>query len=431
MTDAELLEQHRQGSPTAFAELVRRHIDWVYSAARRRVGDAHLAEDVTQAVFEVLAKKMPRPKPGQTLSVWLFGVLNLTCKASLRKESRRHRHETEAAKMRSSNTTTESDTWQELGPQLEEVVQKLRHDDRQIVLLRFYEQKSFAEVGVILGISEEAARKRVSRATEKLRATFVRKGITMPATALGAVLLTEATKPAPVALARAISAPGAGASSAEIAFSKGVTSMMALAKAKLIVAVAAVILFSIAVVGAVTYTLAPRRHKPSAILPAQATLLGTTTNTAPVDRPIAVSQAEIANRVRCAASLKKIGAALVLFANGHGGHYPATLTELLGGDYGLSLSQFICPDSGNTVPKDVQSADIPTQSAWLDVNCDYVYSGAGRAISDDPETFILYDKPENHRQQGINILHVDGHVAFYSIEQANRMMQQQANTVEK
>jgi hypothetical protein len=117
--------------------------------------------------------------------------------------------------MRSETQTTESEIWSELSPRLEQVVQKLRHDDRQAVLLRFYEQKSFAEVGQILGISEEAARKRVSRAIEELRMKMTVKDGTVSASLIASVLLTKTTKPAPAALASTISSVGAGSSLAK------------------------------------------------------------------------------------------------------------------------------------------------------------------------------------------------------------------------
>src|SRR5262245_25905492 len=99
MTDAELLEEFRSGSKRAFEALVRRHVDWVNGLARRLVHDTHLADDVTQATFMVLARKAPRLKLGQTLSPWLFPVANYAAKQVLRAEHRRRLRETEAAKM--------------------------------------------------------------------------------------------------------------------------------------------------------------------------------------------------------------------------------------------------------------------------------------------------------------------------------------------
>jgi RNA polymerase sigma factor (sigma-70 family) len=201
MTDQELIEQHRQGSADAFAALVRRHVDWIYSAASRRMGDAHLAEDVTQAVFTTLASKRPYTSNG-SLSPWLFGVLIRTCKVALKRQATRRRHETEAARMRPQTLESPANAeWSDIAPHLEEMVNKLRTSDREIVLLRFYEQKSFAEIAEMIGITEDAARKRVSRSVEALRGMLSRRGVSMPAAALGAVLAAEIVKPAPAAIA--------------------------------------------------------------------------------------------------------------------------------------------------------------------------------------------------------------------------------------
>jgi DNA-directed RNA polymerase specialized sigma24 family protein len=94
-TDTELVAQQRAGDPSAFEELTRRHVNWVYSAARRRTGDDHLAEDVTQAVFILVAQKPPKRWTLPSRSPWLFGVMIRTCKAALRARETRRRHETE------------------------------------------------------------------------------------------------------------------------------------------------------------------------------------------------------------------------------------------------------------------------------------------------------------------------------------------------
>jgi RNA polymerase sigma factor (sigma-70 family) len=238
MTDAELIEQHREGSQEAFAELVRRHIDWVYSAAKRRVGDSHLAEDVTQAAFIALARKLPRLWAGSTLAPWLLTVVNLSSKAALRAQSTRRRHEIGAATMRSEIDPSGSVNWDDVTPHLDELVERLGRADRNVLMLRFYQQKSFAEVGAILGISEEAARKRTSRAVEQLRSMFTRRGVNASSMALGAVLLAEAAKPAPAALAATITSTATGVtitSSAMLA--KGAIAIMAWTKIKFAAAV--------------------------------------------------------------------------------------------------------------------------------------------------------------------------------------------------
>jgi RNA polymerase sigma factor (sigma-70 family) len=210
-TDLQLLERHQLGDADAFRELVARHIDWVYSAAKRRAGGEDLAEDVAQAVFIALAKRPPRTTPRGMISPWLFGVLIRTCKAALHARATRRRHETEAAKMRPQTIASPAHAeWSDIAPHLEESVRQLRTADREIVLLRFYEQKSFAEIAERIGISEDAARKRVSRSVEALRGMLSRKGLTAPA-ALAAMVGAQAVQPAPSTVSAAVVAAAAGA----------------------------------------------------------------------------------------------------------------------------------------------------------------------------------------------------------------------------
>jgi RNA polymerase sigma factor (sigma-70 family) len=239
LTDAELLEQYRRGSGDAFAALVRRHIDWVWSVARRRLRDAHLAEDVTQAVFVTLARKPPRLWRGSPLSPWLLKVVNLTCLSTMRREYNRLRRETEAARMKSLSATPEPRaSWDEVAPHLDELVERLPSRHRTIIMLRFYEQKSFTEIAELIGITEDAARKRVSRSVEALRSMLSRRGVSMPAAALGVVLVAEAVKPAPAAIAAAgaaaaIHGPGATA---------GFLSLVGVSNAKIVTAIGLVCL---------------------------------------------------------------------------------------------------------------------------------------------------------------------------------------------
>jgi RNA polymerase sigma factor (sigma-70 family) len=201
-------------------------VEWVHSVARRRVRDSSLADDVTQATFILLARKLPRLKPGQILSAWLFPVANFASKQALRIEFRRRVRETEAAKMREQQVPrgSENDPWNELASTLDELVGRLKSHDRQAVLLRFYERKTFPEIGQTMQISEEAARKRVSRAVEQLRQLYAGKGVAVGAAALAASLTANLTQPVSAAVI-------AGASAAPAAVTAGSTSLAPLIKA--------------------------------------------------------------------------------------------------------------------------------------------------------------------------------------------------------
>ncbi len=203
MTDWELLSNYRAGSEPAFAELVGRHVDWVYSAALRRVRDPHTAADVTQATFIALAQA-GKFREGAVMSAWLFQVMRFASSKALRSESRRKHHETAAGQL--PRAAVDEPEWNDLAPLLEDAVANLGRKDRSAVLLRFYERKSFADVGGTLGISEEGARKRVARAVEKLRNYFTGKGYPAATAALTTTLASHTVESAPAHLAALMTA---------------------------------------------------------------------------------------------------------------------------------------------------------------------------------------------------------------------------------
>jgi RNA polymerase sigma factor (sigma-70 family) len=234
MTDSELLQQYAQtGSQEAFAELVSHHSNWIYSAALRLVRRRDWAQDVTQAVFILLAqraKKLITP----TLNGWLFNVTRYCAANILREENRRQKRERQAAIMNSQIRDASDDSkWEEIAPILDQTVGRLRSADRDAVLLRFYQQKSMSEVGEALGVSEDAARKRVAKALAKLRSFMSARGILLPAAGAAITLLSDrTTHAAPTGLGNSC-LPGAGtANAANIA--QGVNHMLFALKLKFV-----------------------------------------------------------------------------------------------------------------------------------------------------------------------------------------------------
>ena len=187
--DSRLLQQFiatRDGD--SFEQLVHHHIDLVYAAARRQMHDAHAAEDVTQAVFIVLSRKADRliasGRPNVMLSGWLYQVVRLASVRALRDQARRRRKDEAAAKavLESQAARPESQSQlDEMLPHVDEALARLRPHDREAVLMRFYRRQSFAEVAGALGISEEAARKRVERALDRMRSILRRRPMPLPA----------------------------------------------------------------------------------------------------------------------------------------------------------------------------------------------------------------------------------------------------------
>jgi RNA polymerase sigma factor (sigma-70 family) len=239
-TDGQLLREYVQSkSADAFGELAARHAHWVYSCALRRVRDPHLAEDVAQAVFIILAQKAPKLQADVVLNAWLFQVTRYASGHALRANARRKHQERMAATMVAEISNPNEETiWQQMQPWLDEVVGLLRHDDRQAILLRFYEQKSMADVGAALNVSEAAAKKRVAKALDKLRKKLQHKGVRMPLAGLGIAMAVGTTQSAPatvVAACAAATSPPASPAARLIA--KRTIAAMVAAKIKLTAAV--------------------------------------------------------------------------------------------------------------------------------------------------------------------------------------------------
>lgn len=177
-SDFEWLQQFaRAGSQSAFRDLVRRHIDLVFATALRKVGDAGGAEEISQNVFGVLAKKAWQFAPDDSLPAWLHKTTLLESQAWQRGEMRRRRREQAAAELGTTmKTPDEAPAFRALVPLLDEALLSLREKDREALLLRFYESQSLKEVGAALGVSDDTAQKRVQTALEKLSQFFQRRG---------------------------------------------------------------------------------------------------------------------------------------------------------------------------------------------------------------------------------------------------------------
>ncbi len=206
MNDRQLLRQFTQhNSQEAFAALTARYLSLVYSTCRRELDDADLAEDVTQAVFLILARKAPSLRREVVLSGWLFQTARFAARNALLQEQRRKATEQKAADtVREQQMETENAAWTDIEPLLNQSLAGLRDAERECVLLRFFQGMTFAEAGTALGLSEDAARKRVTRALDKMRQVFVKNGVIVPSTALAVLLTAHAAKAAPIGLVPAV-----------------------------------------------------------------------------------------------------------------------------------------------------------------------------------------------------------------------------------
>jgi RNA polymerase sigma factor (sigma-70 family) len=204
MDDNELLRQYAQtSSEEAFATLVSRHIDMAYSAALRHVANHHQAEEITQAVFVILAGKARLLSTGTILAGWLFRTTRFTAANYMRAEIRRARREQEAC-MQSNLSEDRGSSWQDVAPMLNDAIAGLREGDRNAIVLRFLQGKDYKAVAAALGGTEEAAQMRVGRALEKLRKLFAKRGVVLMASALGGLMAAQATQAAPLGLAASV-----------------------------------------------------------------------------------------------------------------------------------------------------------------------------------------------------------------------------------
>jgi len=246
--DITRLRQHAEGDEAAFNELVERHINLVYSTALRQTGNPSQAEEITQSVFILLAQKANAIRSGVILSGWLYQATRLTAANFLRAEIRRQKHEQEAY-MESLLHESTADAWHQIAPWLDEAMGQLSEKDRNLIVLRYFENKSAAEIGAVLRIDAPTAQKRLTRAVDSLRKCFLKRSVVHAAEVLTGTISTCAVQSAPAGLAKSVSlavlAKGAAASGSTLPLIKsinGALKIMAWTKIKTVVVAAAVAL---------------------------------------------------------------------------------------------------------------------------------------------------------------------------------------------
>ena len=260
--DMELVREYaaRQSEP-AFEMLVSRHINLVYSAALRQVRDPHLAEEISQAVFVILARKAGSLGSKTILSGWLYRTARFAAADALKIQRRRQRREQEACMQSTFDDHPMDAAWQELSPLLDEAMAQLRDQDRDALVLRYFENKSLREVGDALGLQERAAQKRVARGLEKLHAFFARRGIASTTAIIAGAVSANSIQAAPVALTKSITvvavAKGATVSGSTLTLIKGALKIMAWTKAKTAIVVGVSVLLA---AGTTTVTVKEIQH---------------------------------------------------------------------------------------------------------------------------------------------------------------------------
>lgn len=216
-TDVELLrcyiEEHDQ---EAFARLVNRYIDLVFTSARRQVRDTHVAEDITQQVFIKLSAKARLLWAKESLQGWLLTATRYAVLDAIKGRNRRWRREQEAARSRSPSTKPDTDLlaaehrhqdeqgdyFEQLDAILGRALSQLSSINREVVVARFFQNKSYREIAQRFDLCEDAARQRVSRSLRRLRTILASSGLDVAAEGVDVALLSRGIIPAPPHLAR-------------------------------------------------------------------------------------------------------------------------------------------------------------------------------------------------------------------------------------
>jgi RNA polymerase sigma factor (sigma-70 family) len=205
-SDMELLREYqRTRSDDAFTTLARRHIDLIFSAAIRQVRSKELAEEITQAVFIELVRSAPKLRDDTILAAWLYQVTRRRAVDLIRRETRRRSRE-EAAAKDFNPMNDDLSRWRDLEPLLDEAMADLDEKERAAVILRFFQNQSLRDVGLALGVSEDTAQKRVSRALDRLRDLLAARGAVATSAVIAAGISGNAVQAAPATLLTGLTA---------------------------------------------------------------------------------------------------------------------------------------------------------------------------------------------------------------------------------
>lgn len=244
--DMELVQEFaRTHSDAAFAELVRRYVNLVYSVARRCTGNDDDARDVVQAVFIILARKAGGLRERTVLSGWLYETTRYTATRLLRANARRLAREQEAYMQSTLDSGDTAEAWEKVSPHLEAAMSGLGERDRALLVLRFYENKTGAEAAALLGMRANTAHRRVARAIEKLRKFFMKRGMTLSAALIASAVAANAVQAAPAGMAASVTATVAAGATIPAKLTmlvKGTMKTLTWIKLKLAVGVAAAVL---------------------------------------------------------------------------------------------------------------------------------------------------------------------------------------------
>jgi len=244
----ELVQEYaRTKSEAAFATLVSRNVNLVYSVALRQLRDQHLAEEVTQSVFIILARKAGSLRSGPVISGWLCQPARYASAKALTLQHRRQQREQQAY-MQSQLNETEDDAWKQIAPMLDGAMAQLGRKDHDAVVLRFFEGRNFRDVGARLNTSEAGAKMRVNRALDKLRKLFTMRGLTFSAAIIAGAISTNSVQAAPASLVISVTSAavkGTAVATSTLTLIETTLKIMAWTKVKTAVVAGAVALLAV------------------------------------------------------------------------------------------------------------------------------------------------------------------------------------------
>src|SRR3954471_8232901 len=257
MNDMDLVREYAErNSEEAFSAIVARHINLVYSVALRQARDPHLAQEITQTVFIILARKAAGLSAKTILGGWLCQTARYASAKAITAQRRRQNreHQSFMESTLQSEADAEAETWSEIEPALDWAIAQLGRKDHDALVVRFFERRSFKDVAAGLGGTEASAKMRVARALEKLRTILARRGITLTTTIIGSAVPAHAVQAAPAGLASSVTfaaIKGTAVTSSTITLVNSTLKLMAWSKLK-----TAAIISAAAILTAGTATLA-------------------------------------------------------------------------------------------------------------------------------------------------------------------------------
>ena len=192
MDDARLLAQFAgEKSQDAFQEIVHRHVGMVFSVCRRQLRDAHWAEDVTQAVFILLAKKAPDLPENVILGGWLYKAAHYACSNARAMQRTRAHHEHQVMPMKSSNDQ-EALERAEVEGLLDKGLLHLSKAQREVLILRYFENKPLTQIAKTRKTSLYSAQKTLDSALAHMRRYLAQRGVAATGVLIAAALSRQA-----------------------------------------------------------------------------------------------------------------------------------------------------------------------------------------------------------------------------------------------